>query len=215
MARRRKVGNLLGLAVLSAVVERPMHPYEMASVLRERGKDRDMQIKWGSLYTVVSNLEKHGLLEATESHKQGGRPERTIYRLTDAGRAELEDWVREILSTPEPEVPRFEAVLSVLGVLGPDDVIDLLRQRLDRLEAQITAQRESLAEAGREVPRLFLVESEYDLAIRTAEATWVRGLVDQLVTGSMPGIDQWRTWHETGQLPPEVKALAERGHTTD
>ncbi|HZC27992.1 MAG TPA: PadR family transcriptional regulator, partial [Actinopolymorphaceae bacterium] len=75
MARRRKVGNLLALAVLSAVVERPMHPYEMASVLRERGKDNDMKIKWGSLYTVVQNLEKHGLLEATESMRQGGRPE--------------------------------------------------------------------------------------------------------------------------------------------
>ena len=35
----------------------------MASVLRSRGKDLDMPIKWGSLYTVVGNLEKHGLIE--------------------------------------------------------------------------------------------------------------------------------------------------------
>jgi len=84
--KRRKVGNLLGLAVLSVVLERPMHPYEMAAVLKERGKDADLPIKWGSLYTVVANLEKHGFLAAVESVKDGGRPERTVYRITPAGR---------------------------------------------------------------------------------------------------------------------------------
>lgn len=215
MARRRKVGNLLALAVLSAVIERPMHPYEMATVLRERGKDHDMKIKWGSLYTVVQNLEKHGLLEATESMRQGGRPERTIYRLTDAGRAEVDDWVRELLSTPEREFPRFEAGLSVLGVLSPDEVIELLQQRLGRLESEIAAQRDSLDKLSRELPRLFLVETEYDLAIRAAEAAWVRGLVDDLATGALPGIEQWREWHETGRMPSELADLAERGSQQD
>src|ERR1700743_248120 len=119
MAKRRKVGNLLALAVLSALVQRPMHPYEMASVLRERGKDQDMPIKWGSLYTVVANLEKHGLVAATGSVRQGGRPERTVYAITDAGRAELTDWVRELLADPEPEQPRFAAALSVMGTIPP------------------------------------------------------------------------------------------------
>jgi len=215
MARRRKVGNLLALAVLSAVIERPMHPYEMASVLRERGKDQDMKIKWGSLYTVVQNLEKHGLLEATESVRQGGRPERTIYRITDAGREELEDWVRELVSTPEREHPRFEAGLSVVGVLSPDETTSLLQRRLGLLEAEIAGQRESLAQVSREIPRLFLVEAEYDLAVREAEATWVRSLLDELTAGSFPGLAQWRAWHATGQMPPELTDIAERGSTRD
>ena len=53
MVTKRKVNNLLALAVLAVLVERPMHRYEIASTMRERGKDRDMDIKWGSLYTVV------------------------------------------------------------------------------------------------------------------------------------------------------------------
>src|SRR5437763_3152608 len=103
MAKRRKVANLLALAVLGTVVQRPMHPYEMASMLRERGKDKDLPIKWGSFYTVVRNLEKHGLIEATETARLGARPERTVYAITDDGRAELIDWVRELISTPERE----------------------------------------------------------------------------------------------------------------
>jgi len=118
VARQRKVGNLLALAVLATVLQRPMHPYEIASLLRARGKEDDMEIKWGSLYTVVRNLTKHGFLEVVDSRREGARPERTIYRITDAGHAELVDWVRELVSTPQPEYPRFKAGLSVLAALA-------------------------------------------------------------------------------------------------
>ncbi|GII58431.1 PadR family transcriptional regulator [Planotetraspora thailandica] len=213
MAGRRRVGNLLALAVLSAVVERPMHPYEMASVLRERGKDRDMNIKWGSLYTVVRNLEKHGLIEAVESVRTGGRPERTIYRITDAGREELVDWVRELISTPEREFFRFEAGLSVMVVLAPDEVMELLGRRLSLLEQEIAAARESLAAFSRELSRMLLIEAEFDLAMREAEAAWVRSLLDELTSGSMPDLELWRKFHETGEIPAEVRDMAERSRT--
>jgi DNA-binding PadR family transcriptional regulator len=215
VAKRRKVGNLLALAVLSVALQRPMHPYEMASVLRERGKDQDMKIKWGSLYTVVQNLEKHGLIEAVESTRQGGRPERTIYRVTDAGHEEFADWTRELLSTPEPEQPRFAAGLSVLGGLPPDEVVTLLRRRLDLLRTELATRRESLDRDRGEIPRLFLIEAEYDLAVREAEAAWVGSLVDELSTGAFPGLDLWRDFHKTGHIPPEMTALLERGSTTD
>jgi DNA-binding PadR family transcriptional regulator len=215
MVKRRKVGNLLGLAVLSTVLQRPMHPYEMASVLRARGKDQDMKIKWGSLYTVVQNLDKHGLLKATGSTRQGGRPERTVYEITDAGRAELVDWVRELVSTPEPEHPRFAAALSVLAVLGPDDAAALLDQRLARLEVEITASRGAFVRNRAEIPRLFLIEVEYDLAMREAEAAWVRALLREFADGSFPGLTAWRDWRTTGEIPPGLAELAERGSTPD
>jgi DNA-binding PadR family transcriptional regulator len=215
MAKRRKVGNLMALAVLSALVERPMHPYEMASMLRARGKDHDMKIKWGSLYTVVGNLEKHGLIAATENVRQGGRPERTVYEITGDGRAELADWLRELLATPEPEQPRFAAALSFMAVLPPDDVTALLRERLTALTEAIAADRAALTAVAQEVPRLFLVESEYDLAIRQAEATWLRSLLDELADESFPGLADWRQYHLTGRMPDELAELARRGSTED
>ncbi|NKQ56284.1 PadR family transcriptional regulator [Amycolatopsis sp. K13G38] len=215
MAKRRRVANLLALAVLGTVVQRPMHPYEMASMLRERGKDQDMKIKWGSLYTVVANLEKHGLIEAAETARQGARPERTVYRITEAGRAELVDWVRELVSTPEREQPRFEAGLSLLAALTPDDATELLRHRLELLEEQLAGQRKALEQHRAELPRLFLIENEYDLAVREAEARWVRGLLEELSEGTFPDLAQWRDYHKTGRIPPEYEELAERGSTSD
>jgi DNA-binding PadR family transcriptional regulator len=194
MAKQRKVSNLLALAVLSTVVERPMHPYEIASLLRSRGKEDDMDIKWGSLYTVVRNLVKHGFIEVVDTERAGARPERTVYRITEAGRAELVDWVRELVSTPQPEHPKFKAGLSVLAILGPDEAAELLRQRLTTLEQAIAATRALLAEHT-DVPRLFLVEDEYELAVRGAEAAWVRALVIELETGAFPDLPAWRAAH--------------------
>ena len=74
MTKRRTVNNLLALALLALLAPgRPMHPYEMATMLRRTGKEQDMKIKWGSLYTVVANLEKHGLIEAGR-HRPGRSP---------------------------------------------------------------------------------------------------------------------------------------------
>ncbi len=64
MAGRRAVSNLLALAVLVTLTERPMHPYEMAATMRSQGKERSIKLNYGSLYTVVNNLARHGLIEA-------------------------------------------------------------------------------------------------------------------------------------------------------
>jgi DNA-binding PadR family transcriptional regulator len=208
--KRRKVGNVLGLAVLSVVLERPMHPYEMAAVLKQRGKDADMPIKWGSLYTVVANLEKHGFVEAVESVKDGGRPERTVYRITPAGRAEFEDWVRELVGTVDREPPRFKAGLSMIGVLGPDQAISRLRERLEQLGDRAEAYRAALEQLRPLMPRLFLVEVEYDLAMTEAEVRWVRGFLEELTTGALPGLDAWRRYHKTGEFPDDLGEFVER-----
>jgi len=211
MAGFRAVRNLLALAVLSTVVQRPMHRYEMASIMRARGKELDMDFKWGSLYTVVDNLAKHGLLEIIGSDRQGSRPERTIYQITEAGRRELTDWTRELLSNLDVEHPRFAAGLSVVTVLPPDEVVELLQVRLDTIEAVIAAERAAIAQAAADVPRLFLVENEYRLAMLAAEAGWVRSLLDELTSGRHPDLDRWRHWHSTGEMSRELAALAERG----
>ncbi|MBF6168093.1 PadR family transcriptional regulator [Streptomyces gardneri] len=209
--KKRKVDNLLALAVLSVIIERPMHRYEIAQTLRERGKDQDMAIKWGSLYTVVQNMAKVGFLEVVGSERAGARPERVIYRITDAGRAEMADWTRELLSTPEQEHHRFVAGLSILAVLPPAEVVDLLGTRLEALKRTIERLRGELDGLAGTLPRLFIVESEFALTMLEAEAAWTRSLRDELTGGTFPGLEQWRAWHDRGMPPSEVTELVERG----
>jgi DNA-binding PadR family transcriptional regulator len=207
MAKRRKVSNLLALSLLSLLMERPRYPYEMATALRQRGQDQAIKINWGSLYTVVQNLEKYGLIEAREVAREGRAPERTTYQITDAGRAELTDWLRELLAVPEREYTRFEAALGESTILGPDALVSLLQQRLDTLdEANVRCQAD-LEGWEATIPRLFMIEVEFHLALRRAEAEWVRGLLKELTDGAFPGIEAWRRFHETGEVPEEILAL--------
>jgi DNA-binding PadR family transcriptional regulator len=212
---RRKVSNLLALPVLAFLYAGvPMHPYQLATVLRRTGKERDLAIKWGSLYTVVQNLEKHGFIAAVGSERAGRRPERTTYAITDAGRAELRDWLGVLVAVPTTEPPQFQAALSVVGVLGPDEVVARLDDRVAALEAEAATDRRLLEESrAHGVPRMFLVETEYALAMREAEVAWVRGLRDELVDGTLPGVAEWREYHATGGVPPEWAAMLAEGGT--
>ena len=210
MAKRRKVSNLLALSLLTLLTERPMYPYEMASMLRERGKDQTIKINWGSFYTVVQNLEKYGFIQAVEVAREGRQPERTTYQITDAGQQELTDWMRELLSVPEREHTSFEAALGESAVLPPDELIGLLRQRLATLEKANSQLQAELEAVRAQIPRLFLVESEYYLAQRRAEEEWVRGLLQEFSDGTFPGLDAWRHFHATGEVPDEIRALMEQ-----
>ncbi|QIS02005.1 PadR family transcriptional regulator [Nocardia brasiliensis] len=199
MAGKRKVNNLLALAVLSVMIERPMHRYEIAQTLREHGKDHDMAIKWGSLYTVVQSMAKAGFLEVVGSERDGARPERVIYRITDQGRAELADWTRELVAEPEPEQRRFIAGLSVLSVLPPDEVVELLGQRLAALGRTIDAVHGELDKLAKSaLPRLFTVETEYGVAMLEAELAWTRSFRDAIRDGTFDGVDWWRQLHTGG-----------------
>ncbi len=94
-------------------------------------------------------------------------------------------------------------------MLPPDELIDLLQQRLDALEAGNAEHQAGLEALAAQIPRLFLIETEYHLALRRAEAEWVRGLLKEFTDGTFPGINAWRHFHATGQIPDEVQALVE------
>ncbi|MEV2218069.1 PadR family transcriptional regulator [Streptomyces sp. NPDC050997] len=202
--RRRKLSNPLALAVLTTLWQKPMHPYEIAQTMRQQGKDASTKINYGSLYTVVQNLQKHGFVEVTDVERQGNRPERTVYGLTEAGREEMTEWLSDLVAVPVKEFPIFETALSLLGALPPDDVVRLLAERLDTLEVEVASGRGALDKLCETLPRLFLVENEYQLHMAEAQAEWVRGLLEEIKKGSLPGVEQWRRLHETGEWPPDV-----------
>jgi len=212
MAKRRKVSNLLALTLLSMLSPRePMYPYEMAQTLRRRGKDRSVKINWGSFYTVVQNLEKNGFIRSIGTQREGRQPERTMYEITDEGMAELKDWLRELLGVPEAQPTPFETALADWFVLGPDEAASLLAKRLNALDKDNEARAADLRTVAELLPRLLLVEAEYQLAMRLAEATWVRGLLNEIVTGAISGLDSWRQFARTGEVPQEMRDLDEQG----
>jgi len=178
---KRPFSNPLALAILVLLFERPMHPYEMAPTMRERHKESSIRLNYGSLYTMIEQLLRAEFIAVREVLKEGKRPEKTVYELTAAGQVELIDWMRELVSSPVKEYPVFEAALSLLPVLPPEEVIDLLEIRLGLLQKtieQIEAEERICREM--KLPRLFSLESEYFKAVTLAEQKFSKELLADL-----------------------------------
>jgi DNA-binding PadR family transcriptional regulator len=139
----------------------------------------------------VERLLRAELIELVRTDRAEGRPERTVYGLTDAGRAELVERIRRLLEHPDPDATLFFAALSFLGCLPVAQARAALDVRRAELEHRIDATRAALAEAAA-VPRLLLVEAEYDVARLTAERDWVAGLLADLDSGRLTWPDDVR-----------------------
>ena len=211
MAARSR-NNPLALAVLALLWERPMHPYEMSMTLRERRKDESVRLNFGSLYSVVDSLVKHGLIEAASTERDGNRPTRTVYRITDAGATEAIDWLTDLVRTPVKEFPQFEAALSFLPLLGPDDVVRLLRLRLGVARPAGRGHRGRARRRAGHGPARRSSRSRATTSSRSsgAERAFVATLAESIADGSFEGVALWRELHERaaahGRLDPDELA---------
>ncbi|MGZ4637959.1 MAG: PadR family transcriptional regulator [Actinomycetes bacterium] len=197
MKSRRRVSNPLALAALGCLIERPMHPYEISTTLRSRGKEDSIKLNYGSLYSVVGSLLKYGLIAPQETLRDSRRPERTVYTITEAGRAEFEDWLAELLSQPVKEFTSLEAGLSLMLGLPPDEVARLLGERADRLQIElrkIDAMHDVATERG--LPSIFLIESGFRRAMLAAELDFVTQLTSDIRSGNLSGTHLWSRIHE-------------------
>jgi len=194
---QRQFSNPLALAVLVFLFERPMHPYEMAATLRERHKEESIKLRYGSLYTVIGRLVSGGLIRPRETRRDGNRPERTIYELTPAGEAEMREWMREILRTPVKEFPQFEAGLSLLPALPPEEAAGLLDARIDLLKEEIEKVNAGLREAkAMKLAPLFTIETEYRVAGLEMERDFVQDLVARIRKEGCGFRAEWGKFHE-------------------
>ncbi len=197
MASERKVSNPLALAVMALLFERPMHAYEMVSLMRERAKHESVRLRYSSLYSVVAALEREGLISARGTSREGRRPERTVYEITAAGREEFRSWLRELLSEPKKEYPQFMAGLSFILGVPPDEAVALLEERVRRLEDEVGYAKADLEDnlERLSLPRLFVIEHEHELMLKEAELRWVRDLVRQIKDGTLDGVSGWRSFY--------------------
>src|SRR5882757_5676087 len=121
----RRTLTPLALVVLRLLRERPMHPYEIQQLIRDRAIAYVVKVRAGSLYHTIERLHRLALVEQVETGREGRRPERTIYAITEAGRDEYFDNLRDLVRNPEEEYPVFGAAVEMLRTLDRDDAVRL------------------------------------------------------------------------------------------
>lgn len=188
MTKKDPVDTLtpLGVMVLALLREGDMHPYEMVRLLRARHDDRLIAITNGTLYHTVARLQRAGLLDEVGIDRDGNRPERTTYTLTDDGREAVLAWVRRELPRIDRETDARVALAEAHN-LDRDAVIPLLQERRIALTDSHTVHRDGLHRARRKgVPAQVLVEIERQEALLAAELRWLDSLLARLDGDELP-----------------------------
>jgi DNA-binding PadR family transcriptional regulator len=171
----------LGISVLALLRARPMHGYEMFQTLVERHADRFVKVRPGSLYHVVDRLTEEKLIRRAATTRDGKRPERAVYEITDAGGEALADRVGQLIAVPAPEFPQFAVALAEIDTLGADAAANAVDERVGALEAR-AAEIMALRDAS-VTPAGYLVAFDYLLATTQGELSWLRRFAGSMRSG--------------------------------
>ena len=83
--------GVLDMVLLALIAEEPSYGYEMVDKLRQKGLEL---VSEGSIYPLLSRLQKKGYIEGYFVESAGGPP-RKYYRIEESGRQQLADWSEE------------------------------------------------------------------------------------------------------------------------
>jgi DNA-binding PadR family transcriptional regulator len=143
-------------AVLALLADRPAHGYEIKRGLEERFGSVVAPLNAGQVYTTLQRLQRDELV-ADDAVAQTGRPDKRVYRLTDAGRNTLEEWLG-VPSAPTRLRDDFFMKLVFAQSLGLADPAELIaRQRAAYLRSLGELER-VLADGGADGTTALVVE---------------------------------------------------------
>lgn len=156
-----------------------MHPYRMQQLIKEREKDEVINVRHrASIYQTIERLHRDKAIAIQGKKKNEGKPELVVYEITDLGHEAAYTWIREMISTPAQEFLEFPAAVSFLALLTPEDVALLFKQRVKEQKNTLARLKDQFQKgATLRLPRLFLLESEYQQAVLEAEIGWIQSVI--------------------------------------
>ena len=175
------------LAILSLVVEKPRHGYEIEQVIEERGMREWTEVGFSSIYYVLKKLESAGLVHGRLEQQAGRGPARKVYAVVDAGRAAWHEATIEALSTPQRCYTPFQLGLANLPGLTMGECVTAVRQYRDRLAQQRDHVRARCQEEGETAPLHVKAMFDLSLTLIEAELGWIEVFIDELSADQVPG----------------------------
>ncbi len=178
-------------AILGFLNYRPYTGYDLKKIF-----DTSIRHFWpadqSQIYRTLSRLEENGLAEM-ERIPQEDRPDRKVYHITEAGRAELLRWI----SGPPPmgetrSAPLIQVFFS--GQLSDEEVLSkfegyaaimraVLRQ-YDQVEGQLEPFQQEIPSPREHF--FWLLTLENGLANMRANLAWAESVIERIKNGQVP-----------------------------
>jgi DNA-binding PadR family transcriptional regulator len=169
--------------ILGVLVTGPQHGYEVRKTLELWGVEHWANVAFGSIYHALTSMTRDGLLEIVE----GGKGDKTVYRITEAGRAEFRRQLQQQWRDILPIVDPFLVALTFMDQMSQADLLAAIRARHERLTAGFVMAERALAATSKEgAPRhidecLRLTAAQY-----RAQLDWLETAPERIEHGELP-----------------------------
>lgn len=124
------------LVLLGILSRHPMHGYEIKHIIEDHMGDWT-DIKFGSIYFALSKLAEDGSIEIAEETREGNRPSRTVYRITEKGGQEYLRLLRELWSGTDDIQYPIDIGVFFMKSIPKTEIEEYLAKRIERMQQQL------------------------------------------------------------------------------
>lgn len=174
------------LIILGLLRQEELHGYEIKHVIEEHMADW-AKVTTGSIYFALSKLAEEGKIRESSVERDGKRPEKTVYEITEEGKREFLDLLRARLGTSERECHEIDQAIAFLDALPKKEAVELFKARIAEEESALANLRKHKAAQMRreDVPASAAAIFSHGLKLREAELAWSREVLAELESGRL------------------------------
>lgn len=118
--------SAVDLVILGLLKRTPSNPYEMARSVEQSRTRKIIKIGSPTIYQNIKKLAKKGFL-ASHTVKEGEMPEKSIYRLTDAGESYFMELMAKFSADPGRMFFSFNSFIKNLTLVEKEVGLSMLR----------------------------------------------------------------------------------------
>lgn len=165
------------LVILGLIKNRFLYGYQINQIIREE-LGEGFNIAFGSIYFALGRLAAKGFIKKAGEHKEGGRPSRIIYTITDLGKLKFRSMLREVLEIWENIRFPFDAGLYFMNSLESDDLKVLIGRRISRIENALSEAKEKFSEIdpNTEISDINEIIIDHSIIHLETELAWIKEL---------------------------------------
>lgn len=161
------------LLLLGLLLDGKKHGYQLNEYFKH-SLSFCADLKKSTAYYILNKLERDGYVKQ-ETERQGKRPERRVYELTETGHALFYELLRQNLGDFSRTYYDDDIGIAFMAQLPIDEVQQLLKVKRDKLVATLNQFKEVPAHEG---SWGFVIE--HNIAHLETEVNWLEGMLDEL-----------------------------------
>lgn len=161
------------LLLLGIMMEGKMHGYQINEYV-QHVMSFYTDIKKSTTYFVLEQLEKDGYV-THEVEREGRRPERRVYEITEKGKSQFFDLLRENIGSYTPTHSSDNIGITFLGKLKPSEAKELLKAKKQKIQAEI-GKFTGVQDHGVYLKYVL----EHSLAYLNADLKWVNSILKNI-----------------------------------